>query len=303
MYFSRKTARFLSTAVENLPEMFNGVSDKSKNPSNEFFCLIVSGISSITSISSMDGGGIGGFAEMGGGDSLAGGDRDEVLNIGTINLGDDVAVLNLDGDDLDSGVIHAVLSGDGATGVLHGGLDGVTDGGGNNGGSISMVCGGSVSISSSSMGISSSKTISIESIGISFSSSFGISFTLVHSMTGISSISGVMSFNWGIAQNIGGLLAQGNILDLLGIDRDGVADVLSAGNTVLGDQDFVLGHAVGRRAGMVSHGGNGVSKTMGVSVLGIGLGISVGSGSGTGQEERQGKNLMEKKHILKWKSS
>jgi hypothetical protein len=32
MYFSRKTAWFLSALVENLTEMFSGFSDKSKNP-------------------------------------------------------------------------------------------------------------------------------------------------------------------------------------------------------------------------------------------------------------------------------
>jgi len=83
---------------------------------------------SIGSDGGSNGSNISSFADVGSSDGLAGGDRDEVLNIGTVNLGDDVAVLNLNGDNLDGGVIHAVLGGDGAAGVLHGSLNRVSDG-------------------------------------------------------------------------------------------------------------------------------------------------------------------------------
>merc|ERR1719427_428515 len=131
-----------------------------------------------------DGGGNGGnisSLDVGGGDGLAGGDGDAVLNIGTVDLGDDVAVLNLDGDDLDGGVIHAVLGGDGTAGVLHGSLNGVSDGGGDDGGNMGGNRGGVSGVGVSS-GVSEStvKTISVVSIGISVSG--GFSFTLVYTV-------------------------------------------------------------------------------------------------------------------------
>jgi len=78
---------------------------------------------SMVGITGMVGNGDNGLADVGGGDSLAGGDGDEVLDIGTGDLGDDVAVLNLDGDNLDGGVVHAVLGGDSTASVLHGGRE------------------------------------------------------------------------------------------------------------------------------------------------------------------------------------
>jgi len=217
------------------------------------------------------------FADVGGGDGLAGGDGDEVLHIGTGDLGDDVAVLNLNGDNLDGGVIHAVLGGDGAAGVLHGSFNRVSDGGGDDGGGSNVSNGSGVS---SGVGESTGKTVSVVSIGISVSSGFGIGFTLGNNVSSISEGS--------ITENVGGLLAERHIFDLLGVDGDGVADVLSAGHAVLGGQDLVHGVAVGGGAGVVGDGGDGANS---VAVGGISLGISVGSSSGTGQEEGQDKNL------------
>merc|ERR1711970_3135 len=60
-----------------------------------------------------------------GDNSLAGGLGQLVLDIGTGDLGDSVAVLNLDGDLDDLGVVDAVLGGDLTASVLHGLGDGV----------------------------------------------------------------------------------------------------------------------------------------------------------------------------------
>jgi len=256
--------------------------------------LVVAGVSSVGSNGGVsigsDGGGngsnISSLADVGGGDGLAGGDGDEVLNIGTVDLGDDVAVLNLDGDNLDGGVIHAVLGGDGAAGVLHGSLNGVSDGGGDDGGNMGGNRGGVSGVGVSS-GVSEStvKTISVVSIGISVSGGFGIGFTLGNNVSSIS--------ERGITENISGLLAERHILNLFGVDGDGVADVLSAGNTVLGGQDLVDGVAVGGGGSVVGHRGDSGGVAESVAELGIGLGISISarSSSGAGHKEGQDKNL------------
>merc|ERR1712123_529676 len=54
---------------------------------------------------------------------LTGGLRDDVLNIGTSHLGHCMAVLNLNGNKLDLGVVNTVLCGNLTTSMLHCGLD------------------------------------------------------------------------------------------------------------------------------------------------------------------------------------
>ena len=82
----------------------------------------------VASMVSGRGNGVGGG---GGDDGLAGGLGQLVLDVGTGDLGDGVAVLNLDGDLDDLGVVNAVLGGDLTAGVLHGLGDGVGDSVGN----------------------------------------------------------------------------------------------------------------------------------------------------------------------------
>ena len=74
------------------------------------------------------GNGVGGG---GGDDGVTGGLGQLVLDIGTGDLGDGVAVLNLDGDLDDLGVVNAVLGGDLTASVLHSLGDGVGNGVGN----------------------------------------------------------------------------------------------------------------------------------------------------------------------------
>merc|ERR1719211_537929 len=111
-----------------------------------------------------NGGNISGLADVGGGDSLTSGDGDEVLDIGTGDLGDDVAVLNLDGDNLDGGVIHAVLGGDITASVHNGGSHRVSDSGSDDGGGNGVVSISSSSVESISFGISLGFT-SVDMVG------------------------------------------------------------------------------------------------------------------------------------------
>ena len=71
-------------------------------------------------VGNWEGSGHGSVGGGGGDDGLAGGLGQLVLDIGTGDLGDGVAVLNLDGDLNDLGVVDTVLSGNLAAGVLHG---------------------------------------------------------------------------------------------------------------------------------------------------------------------------------------
>ena len=90
------------------------------------------------------GGGIGGVRHVLGHNGLALGGGDLVGHIGTGHLGHGVAVLNLDGDGLDLGVVNAVLGGDLTAGVLDGGLQRVSNSvGGNRGGESGVVVGSS----------------------------------------------------------------------------------------------------------------------------------------------------------------
>merc|ERR1712200_53083 len=81
------------------------------------------------------GGGVGGVADVASLHGFTGGHGDEVLDVTASNLGDDVAVLNLHGDNNDLRVVNATLSGDLTAGVSHGGGDGVSDSVGNGKGS------------------------------------------------------------------------------------------------------------------------------------------------------------------------
>jgi len=231
-----------------------------------------------------NGGNSHGFADVGGGDSLTGGDGDEVLDIGTGDLGDDVAVLNLDGDNLDGGVIHAVLGGDITASVHNGGGHRVSDSGSDDGD------GGNGVVSIGSNGGNGVVTIS-SSVSISTSSVESISFGISLGFTSVDMVGD--GGNRGVTQMVGGLLAEGHILNLFSVDGDHVADVLGGGNAVLRDEDLVDGVAVGGGGSVVGHGGNsgvGVSEAMGVG--GVSLGVRVGGAGGKSQKARDGNELV-----------
>jgi len=232
-----------------------------------------------------DGGNSDSLADVGGGHGLTGGDGDEVLDVGTGDLCDDVAVLNLDGDNLDGGVVHAVLGGDITASVFHGGGDGVSDSGSDNGGD-GVGDGGNSVVSIGTSVVSDGVSVSGNSVeSISFGISLGIGATSVDSVGGVG--------NGGITEMVGGFLADLHVFNLFGVDGDGVADVLGGGNTVLGDEDVVLSLAVGGRSGVVGHGGNGgVGVSEAVGVGGVSLGVRVGGGASEGQKARDGNELV-----------
>jgi len=185
---------------------------------------------------------------------------DLIVDIGTLDLGDGVAVLNLDWDQLDLGVIDTVLSDDLAASVLDGSLDRVSNGMSN----------GSDDWSGSKRGgmVSTNQVLRI---------SLGLSFSL--------SLDNVTS-SWGVTKEVGHLLADLLVLDLLSVNSLGGAHVLSGGGTGLGDQDLDLSLAVGSWDGNWSSGIRSGSEELWVS-----LGISCWLGSGKSKESRQGNSL------------
>merc|ERR1712123_352256 len=201
------------------------------------------------------------MGNMGGLHWLTGGLGDLVLNVRAGHLGDGVAVLNLDRDQLDLGVVDTVLSGDGSAGVLHCGGHRV----GNSVGGRQSNGGNSMGKWGSSVGESSK----VLSISISFS------FTFVDSM-GKRSVTDVVN----------NLLADLLVLNLLSLDGLFGADVLSGGCADLGDEDLLLSHAVGSSHGVV-RGGQGTSEELGVS-----LSFSCRGSQGRGGEQAgQNKDL------------
>jgi len=238
-------------------------------------------------------GGVGG----GGGDNgLTGGLGKLVLDIGTGDLGDGVAVLNLDGDLDDLGVVNAVLGGDLTAGVLHGLGDGVGNGVGN--GQRSSNRGNS----SDSRGSGICGVVSVGevlSISISVSLSLGISLPLAVGV--VSSRSN--GSNGSVTESVNDLSADLLVLDLLGGDGLGGADLLGSRGADLGDQDHILSDTGGGRGGVVgdgSHrGSNGVSQRSSNCVasiadeLSVSISISVSSrgGASEGSHADKGENL------------
>ncbi len=122
--------------------------------------------------------GVGNGVGVGGLNGLTGGLGQRVLNISASNLGDGVAVLNLNRDNLDLGVVNTVLGGDLTASVLHGGDsrvgNGVSNGsnmGNGSGNGVSDGSGGITGISVVSisvglgLGLSVSRPLAVVSAG------------------------------------------------------------------------------------------------------------------------------------------
>jgi hypothetical protein len=225
-----------------------------------------------------------------GGDGLALGGGDLVVHGLTSDLGHGVAVLNLDGDGLDDGVVNAVLSDDGPAGVLDGGLDGVSDSVSNRGDRGDNGGSGVTSISS------------IQVLGVSLG--LGISLPL-----GDGVVSGGGNGDGGlVTDHVLDLLADLHVLNLLGVDGDGVADVLGSGGAHLGSQDLDNGLAVSGGDGSGHRGsGQGSGDSTISQVLGISLSLSGGLGASEGEKSRNGNNLERKSvssfetYLMYWK--
>jgi len=225
-------------------------------------------LSSVGGVSKSRGNSVGDVSGLNG---LTGGLGDLVLNVGTGDLGDGVAVLDLDGDKLDLGVVNTVLGGDLSAGVLDVGGHRVGNSVGNRGDSSNR---GSSEGSGSVR--ESSKVLSI-SLSIGFS--FGLGFTLANSMNSRL-----------ITDGVNNLLADLIVFNLLGFNSLGGADVFGRGCADLGDKDLFLSHTVGSRDRGHNRGGVRASKELRVS-LGISLSLRPGGSSSKSKEARDDKNL------------
>merc|ERR1712061_919815 len=227
----------------------------------------------------------------GGDDGLTGGLGQLVLNIGTGDLGDGVAVLNLNGDLDDLGVVNAVLGGDLTASVLHGLGDRVGNSVGN----------GKRSSNRGNSGDRGSSVGSVVSVGevLSISIGLSISFPLAVVASGVG--------NRSVTQGVDDLSALLLVLDLLGGDGLGGADLLGSGGADLGDQDHLLGDTGGGGGSVVgngshSRGGNGVSERGGVGGVAVELGVSLclsGRGSASESQEARQSNYLHHDEIVR----
>lgn len=238
--------------------------------------------------------GVGNGVGVGGLNSLAGGLGQRVLNISASNLGDSVAVLNLNRDNLDLGVVNAVLGGDLTASVLHGGDSGVGNGVSNG---SNMGNGSGNGMSDGSGGITGSITgISVVSISI------GLSVSL--------SLDNMAVSGRGVTEGVYNVLADLLVFNLLGLNDLSVANVFGDGSTGLCNKDLLLyntvggGSVVGDRSNGGGNGQWGSSKrgsskmssrqAGAIQELRVGLGVSVSSGGGMSGhgEEKDGDKLV-----------
>jgi len=223
-------------------------------------------ISNIGSVS--NGGSIGGVGDVGGLDGLTGGLGDLVVDIATGDLGHGVAVLNLNGDNLDLRVVNTVLSGNLTASVLDCGGDRVSNSVSSNWGNSNR---GSSERSSDSVGsIRVSKELRI---------SLGISLTLSNGV--VSNSSGDNSGL--VTDGVNNLLADLLVFNLFGLDSLGVADVLGGRDAGLCHENLNVSLAVSSRdGGMVRSSSD---------ELGISLSFRLGSCASKGEETRNSKYL------------
>jgi len=242
------------------------------------------GSSNISSVVDTKTNGVGGL------NSLASGLGECVLNISASDLGDGVTVLNLDGNNLNLGVINTVSGGNLTASVLHGG-DSRVGNGVSNGGNMGNGSDGGVGKRSDS-GVSVSVELSI-SIG------FSISLSLDNMAVGGGSIT----------QNINNILADLLVLNLFSLNNLGGAHVIGMRGTGLCDKDFLVDNAVGGSSVVSDRGdGSGMSNGYGSSTkvasitqeLGVSLSIGLGGRScmGSDGKEDNGDELVHDEIIL-----
>jgi len=215
-----------------------------------------------------NGGSIGGVGDVGGLNGLTGGLGDLVVDIATGDLGHGVAVLNLNGDNLDLGVVNTVLSGDLTASVLDGGGDGVSNSVSSNRGNSNR---GSSERSSNSVGsIRVSEELRI-SLGISLTLSNGVVSNSSRDNSGL------------VTDGVNNLLADLLVFNLFGLDSLGVADVLGGGDAGLCHENLNVSLAVSSRdGGMVRSSSD---------ELGISLSFRLGSCASKGEKTRNSKYL------------
>jgi len=222
----------------------------------------------ISNIGSMgNGGSICGVGHVGGLNLLAGGLGDLVVDIATGDLGHGVAVLNLDGDELDLGVVNTVLGGNLTASVLDGGSDRVSNSVGSNRGNSN---GGGKRSSNSVGSIRMSKELRI-SLSISLTLSNGVVSNSSRNNSGL------------VTDGVNNLLADLLVFNLFGLNSLGVADVLSGRDAGLCHENLNVSLAVSSRdSGMVRSSSD---------ELGISLSFRLGSCASKGKKTRNSKYL------------
>ena len=203
----------------------------------------------VASIGQSIGGNVGGLHR------LTDGLGDGVIDGSASDLGDDVAVLDLNGHALHLGVVHTVLGGDLTASVLDSG--------------------------DSRVGNSVSNRGHIGGMGITQPLSISIGLSLGLSLDNVSSGEDGGS----ITENINNILADLLVLNLLGGNGLGGAHILCNRGASLGSQDLILHLAVGGRC--CEEGGG--------QQLGVSLGISSRSSHGGRSQVKDSKQLKKKK--------
>jgi len=222
----------------------------------------------ISNIGSMgNGGSICGVGHVGGLNLLAGGLGDLVVDIATGDLGHGVAVLNLNGDKLDLGVVNTVLGGNLTASMLDGGGDRVSNSVGSNRGNSN---GGGKRSSNSVGSIRMSKELRI-SLSISLTLSNGVVSNSSRNNSGL------------VTDGVNNLLADLLVFNLFGLNSLGGANVLGGRNTSLCYKNLNFSLAVGS-------GNSGVVRGSS-DELGISLSFGLGSCAGKGEKTRNSKYL------------
>jgi len=222
----------------------------------------------VSNIGSMgNGGSICGVGHVSGLNLLAGGLGDLVVDIATGNLGHGVAVLNLNRDKLDLGVVNTVLGGNLTASMLDSGGDRVSNSVGSNRGNSN---GGGKRSSDSVGSIRMSEELRI---------SLSFSLTLINGVVSNSSRS-----NSGlVTDGVNNLLADLLVFNLFGLDSLGVADVLGGRDAGLCHENLNVSLAVSSRdSGMVRSSSD---------ELGISLSFRLGSCASKGEKTRNSKYL------------
>ena len=189
-----------------------------------------------------NGGSISSVRHVCGLNGLAGSLGDLVVDIGTGDLGDGVAVLNLNRNKLDLRVVNTVLSGNFTASMLDCGSDGVSNSVGSNWGNSKR----------GSKRSSNGMTIRMSSKELRISFGFSLSLTLGN---------GVVTKRL-VTDGVNDFLANLKVFDLLGLNSLSGANILGRWDACLCHKNLNLSLAVGSRNAVVW----GSSKELGISL-------------------------------------
>jgi len=212
--------------------------------------------------------------DMFGLDCFTGGLGDLIVDIAAGNLGDSVAVLNLNGDKLDLGVINTVLGGNLTTSMLYSSFDRVGNSMGSNWSNMSNW---GCKRSSSKRG---SIRMGSKELRISFSLSIGLTLSNVMSRSNNRSRS--------ITDGVNNFLADLLVLNLFSLNSLSGADILGSRDTGLCHKNLHISLTVGSRDSKrgSNRGSIRMSKELRVS---LGISLRFGCCTSKGKKARDSK--------------